>query len=310
MQMAWPATEPMSATPSQITSIFAADPVHGLRGGEGWTLDSVRRDIATIHHLVSRAFRCTLDSAIERDGRGFCAHIIFVRSGELGVVQWGHRRTLSGGDIFVACAWLPITFEGSDDLDLLIITLPGWWSMQRFMDQFQILPDLHVGKTYFAAPIIADLARSLFGLTDGDDVAASQGLHMIADLMRTALAACAARDKAMPRAQGRMGAILWFMARNLEKPGLSAQDAAASLRCSVRTIYKTCAIYGASFSTLLIEIRLVAAQYQLMRTDEQVSQIAYGVGFSSLSHFSRLFRARFGIPAKTMRRARVAQSPH
>ena len=300
----------MSARPSQITSIFTADPIHGRRGGEGWTLDSVRRDTATIHHLASSAFCCTVDGAIERDGRGFCAHIIFVRSGELSVGQWGHRRTLSVGDIFVACAWLPIIFEGSDDLDLLIIALPGWWAMQRFMDQFQILPDLYVSKTYFAAPIIADLARSLFGLTDGDDTTASQGLDMIADLMRTALAACADTDKAMPRAQGRMGAILWFMARNLDKPGLSAQEVATGLRCSVRTIYKTCATYGASFSTLLIEIRLVAAQYQLMRTDERVSQIAYGVGFSSLSHFSRLFRARFGIPATRMRRARVAQSLH
>lgn len=299
----------MSAIPSQITSIFTADPVRGLRGGDGWTLESVQRDIATIHRLASGAFCCTLDGAIGRDGRGFRAHIIFVRSGELTVGQWGHRRTLSAGDIFVACAWLPITLEGSDDLDTLVIALPGWWAMQRFMDQFQILPDLYVSKTYFAAPIIADLTRALFGLTDGDDTAASQGLDMIADLMRTALAACADTDKIMPRAQGRMGAILWFIARNLDKPGLSAQDAATSLKCSVRTIYKTCAAHGA-FSRLLTETRLVAAQYRIMRTDERVSQIAYGVGFSSLSHFSRLFRARFGVPAKTMRRARVSRSLH
>jgi AraC-like DNA-binding protein len=48
----------------------------------------------------------------------------------------------------------------------------------------------------------------------------------------------------------------------------------------------------------------------LMRTNERVSEIAYGVGFASLSHFSRLFRARFGISAKEMRAAKVLQALH
>jgi len=81
----------------------------------------------------------------------------------------------------------------------------------------------------------------------------------------------------------------------------SAQGAAAQLKCSVRTIYNTCAAHGTSFGALVIETRLVSAQYQLIRGSERISQIAYAVGFSSLSHFSRLFRARFGITAKTMR---------
>ena len=300
----------MSAQPPQIAAIFAADPVGGLQSGDGWRVDSVRRDLAVIHHLTSNAFTCSSDGAMEFDGRGFSAHFIFVRSGELSVGQCGHRHTLSGGDIFVCCAWLPLILDASDGLDALIITLPGWWALQRIMDQFQILPHLYVGKTYFAAPIISALAQRLFDLNDPSDAEASQGLVMIADLMRTALAACVDADKVLPRAQGRMGQILWFVARNLEKRGLSAQDAAASLKCSVRTIYKACAAYKTSFSAVVTETRLVAAQYQLLRTNERVSEIAYGVGFTSLSHFSRLFRARFGIPAKEMRNAKDSQGLH
>jgi len=293
----------MAAAPAQIASIFPANPVRGLRGGDGWHVDSVLRDIARIHHLTSGAFAFSLEGAMTFDGAGFCAHIIFVRAGELSVGQAGHSRTLSAGDIFVACAWQPMTLEGSDKLDALIIALPAWWAMQRFLDGFLILPDLYVGKDYFAAPIIADLGRTIFDLATGDDTVALQGLTMIADLMRTALAACVDAEKT-PRWQGRMGAILEFIIRNLDTPGLSAQDAATSLKCSVRTIYKSCAAYGTSFSAFLIEIRLVNAQYQLMRTNDRISEIAYGVGFSSLSHFSHLFRARFGVAAKTMRQDR------
>ncbi|MDO7834636.1 AraC family transcriptional regulator [Sphingobium sp. HBC34] len=300
----------MAATPAQIASIFAANPVRGLRGGDGWHVESVLRDIARIHHLTSGAFAFSLEGATTFNAPGFCAHILFVRAGELIVGQAGHSRTLSAGDIFVACAWQPMTLEGSDNLDALVIALPAWWAMQRFLDGFLILPDLYVGKDYFAAPIIANLARTLFDLTTGDDIIASQGLTMIADLMRTALAACVDAEKTLPRWQGRMGAILEFIIRNLDTPGLSAQDAATSLKCSVRTIYKSCAAYGTSFNAFLYEIRLVTAQYRLVRSNDRVSEIAYDVGFSSLSHFSHLFRARFGVAAKTMRqnhRARILQ---
>lgn len=294
----------MAVVPAQIASIFAANPVRGLRGGDPWHVESVLRDIAIIHHLTCGPFAFALEGASNFDGPGFCAHIIFIRSGELSVGQAGHSRTLSAGDIFVACAWQPMTLEGTGDLDALIVVLPAWWAMQRFLDGFLILPDLYVGKGYFASPIIARLAEMLFAMTPDDETVASQALTMISDLMRTALAACVDADKAQPRWQGRMGAILEFIIRNLDTPGLSAQDAAISLKCSVRTIYKSCANHGTSFNSFLNEIRLVTAQYQLMRTNDRISEIAYNVGFSSLSHFSHLFRARFGVAAKTMRQNR------
>lgn len=298
----------MAAALAQIASIFAANPVRGLRGGDGWHVDSVLRDIANIHHLTSGAIAFSLEGAAASDGPGFCAHIIFVLSGELSIGQAGHSRTLSAGDIFVACAWHPMNLESAGNLDALIIVLPAWWALQRFLDGFLILPDLYVDKDYFAAPIIADLARTLFDLTSGDETVASQGLTMISDLMRTALAACVDKKKTQPRWQGRMGDILEFIIHNLDTPGLSAQDAATNLKCSVRTIYKSCAAYGTSFSAFLYEIRLVTAQYQLMRTNDRISQIAYGAGFSSLSHFSHQFRARFGVTAKAMRQDSSARA--
>src|SRR5579859_992354 len=209
----------MSAQPPQIAATISADPVCGLKSGDGWSVKTVRRDSAILHHLTSSAFACSMDGPTKFDGWGFSAHIIFVRSGGLRVGQFGHSRTLLGGDIFICCAWLPLTLDASDGLDALIVTLPGWWALQRIIDELQVLPHLYVGKAYFAAPIIAELAQRLFALDDGSEAEASQGLVMIADLMRTALAACVEAERVLPRAQGRMGEILWFVARNLDKPG-------------------------------------------------------------------------------------------
>ncbi|WP_457391063.1 helix-turn-helix domain-containing protein [Roseateles sp. P5_E1] len=286
-------------TPSLVAAVFN-DTSRGSREGEGWRISSVSRDIATVHHIAAGAFACSTEGGAAADGRGFSTHIIFLRSGKLTVAQHGHQRRLMAGDIFVACGWQPMALAGSGKVDMLVITSPGWWAMQRFLDGYQMLPDLYISKEYFAAPIIADLAQLILDLDEGDTLTIPQALTMLADLLRTALAAGTKAESVMPRARGRMGEVLWFIAQNLEQRGLSAADAAKNLKCSVRTIYNTCAAHGTSFSALVTETRLVSAQYQLIRTRDRISQVAYEVGFSSLSHFSRLFRARFGVTAKTM----------
>lgn len=291
----------MAATSAQIATIFPDNPVDGLRGGDGWHIDCAARDFSTIYHLKTSAFGFSLEGATAFDGPGFCAYAILLRSGRLRVGQTGHERILTTGDSFIACGWRPLALDGEGDIEALILRLPAFWAMQHFLDGFLILPDLYVPKSYFAASIISRLVDALFDLANNDEIGARQALAMFADLMRTSLAACVDANDKLPRWQGRMGAILEFMMQNLDTPGLSAKDAATSLKCSVRTIYKTCADYGTSFNAFLNEIRLVTAQHQLMRTNDRISQIAYGVGFISLSHFSHLFRARFGISAKAMR---------
>jgi AraC family transcriptional regulator, positive regulator of tynA and feaB len=297
----------MPAIHSPIAAVFENN-ARGSREGKGWRISSATRDIATVHQIATGPFECATEGLTGMDGRGFCTHTIFLRSGALSLHQNGQHRRLLAGDIFVACAWQPMTLAGSGAVEMLIITLPGWWSLQRFMDSLQVLPHLYIVKDYFAAPLIADLARLILELDEDSQPAIPQALTMLADLLRTALHAGARSETIMPRAQGRMGEILWFIARNIEQTGLSAQDAAVQLKCSVRTIYNTCAAHGTSFGALVIETRLVTAQYQLIRGSERISQIAYAVGFSSLSHFSRLFRARFGITAKTMRAVGAPES--
>ncbi|MGH7019737.1 MAG: helix-turn-helix domain-containing protein [Brevundimonas sp.] len=227
-------------------------------------------------------------------------YILFLQKGEVELRQWGRVRALSAGDVFVCCGWLPLSLHVESGLEALVCKVPAWWAIPRFLDRSVMTPDLYVPHTYFASRTLTGLAETVHDLEDPDS--AAQGLQMLADLLRTALAACADEDRSMPRVAGRMGRILQFMIQHIDQPGLSAQDAAAALKCSPRTIYKTCADEGTTFNNMLMEVRLLTAQHHLLRRGDRVSQIAYAVGFSSLSHFSRQFRARFGMPANTYRR--------
>jgi AraC family transcriptional activator of tynA and feaB len=71
----------------------------------------------------------------------------------------------------------------------------------------------------------------------------------------------------------------------------------AGLRLAPRTLQAMFKENGTTFTTFLLEERLLAAQAQLRDPDgcSSVSQVAYSVGFSDLSYFSRAFRRRFEV---------------
>ena len=47
--------------------------------------------------------------------------------------------------------------------------------------------------------------------------------------------------------------------------------------------------------------RLETAMQLLLKTDKSISEIVYDIGLNSRSHFSKIFRERYGVPPKTIR---------
>jgi AraC-like DNA-binding protein len=91
--------------------------------------------------------------------------------------------------------------------------------------------------------------------------------------------------------------MLAFVRRRFSDPHLSPQMLADYLQISVRTVHKRFEVTDTSFGRALLEMRLEAAHRIL--SDPQysaltVTQIAFGVGFNDLSHFTKRFRAKFG----------------
>ncbi|WP_232463914.1 AraC family transcriptional regulator [Brevundimonas diminuta] len=284
---------------SRGSSPHCITPAH--RYGPDWRLSTVKRDVAVCHALSCGRFDCALRG--EGEGRQRGVQVVFLQKGELEVRQWGRSTPLSAGDIFVCCGWLPVSLHSPDRLQALIFDLPAWWAIDRFLDRFAVTPDLRISRSYFASGVITALAEAVLA-EEGAGDAEAQGTEMLAGLLKTALSARAEDHAPMPRVAGRIGRIMQFIVRNIDRPGLSARNAAAGLKCSPRTIYQTCADEGTTFNAVMMELRLLNAQHRLLRSEGQVAQIAYAVGFASLSHFSRLFKARFGVPPTAFRRTR------
>ncbi|MFN4033341.1 MAG: helix-turn-helix transcriptional regulator [Fimbriimonadales bacterium] len=105
--------------------------------------------------------------------------------------------------------------------------------------------------------------------------------------------------------ESRLQAALEYLQSHLSDPN-ALQKVSQRLHVSPRQCQRLFRVaMGCSPSEYLTELRLRRAAALLVSTNLNVSEIALEVGYLSLSHFSRVFRERFGKTPRAFR-----QSPH
>jgi DNA-binding response OmpR family regulator len=87
---------------------------------------------------------------------------------------------------------------------------------------------------------------------------------------------------------------------NLDNEQLSVEDLARSVGFSRAQLHrKLKALINKSANQLIVEIRLNEAKRMLLLKKATVSQVAYSVGYSNMSYFSKTFKEKFGVlPSK------------
>jgi|GEM_PF-2038308 len=89
---------------------------------------------------------------------------------------------------------------------------------------------------------------------------------------------------------------------------LTSIASAASWNAGLGSFIRAFKAYsGQTPHAYILEARLERALVLLNTSKNTVSEIAFSCGFSSLSHFSTLFKQRFGIPPKRWRQEQTAQ---
>ena len=97
-------------------------------------------------------------------------------------------------------------------------------------------------------------------------------------------------------------AVSALILRLLPEGDCSVDRVAQHLGVDRRTIHRRLAAEGRSFTQLLDEARREIATWQLIHSDQPLSEVTTLVGFSSLSTFSRWFRQAFGVQPSEYRR--------
>jgi AraC-like DNA-binding protein len=128
----------------------------------------------------------------------------------------------------------------------------------------------------------------------------------IHDLAALAIGECAplGESNASAVVAARHNAVLDHIATHFQDPGLSLEIVARGQGISPRYLQRLMASSGTSFTERVNELRLQRA-FELVSgrhtSAQRISDIALEVGFSDVSHFNRLFRARFGVSPRGVR---------
>lgn len=101
--------------------------------------------------------------------------------------------------------------------------------------------------------------------------------------------------------------MIAYLRANLANPALSPKLLADRMGVSVRTVHNRFEDAGLTFGRWVSEQRLLACHKVLsdpVFDAQSVSEIAFAWGFNDLSHFNKVFRARFGTTPTSVRKAR------
>jgi AraC-like DNA-binding protein len=104
----------------------------------------------------------------------------------------------------------------------------------------------------------------------------------------------------------RLRAVKEDIAKRLEQPDLSVATIAALHRCTPRYIQMLFEQEGTTFTEYVLAQRLAHAHRLLTdprHAHEKIGNVAWDVGFTTLSYFNRVFRQRYGASPSDLRAA-------
>lgn len=94
-----------------------------------------------------------------------------------------------------------------------------------------------------------------------------------------------------------------YIRRNLHDPELNLDGIAQAMHCTKRYLHKLFSD-GQTISEFIWSMRLTRCGEELAaprNADRSITEIAFANGFSNSAHFSRVFKARYGVPPRTFR---------
>ncbi len=190
-----------------------------------------------------------------------------------------------------------------DRIDLVNLMTPREtapaWLLDGGIHGLMLAPDSPVGR--LLASHLSTLAEVASEISAEDGVAAIEAAFVIAErAMGRITPPTPSQSEAIYRTVRHRATRA--IERRLLDPGLTVDTVAVDAGASRTTLYRAFADHGGvqrRIQTLRLERARTALRRRIGRSPT-VSEIAYGHGFASEAHFSRLFRARFGYaPSET-----------
>jgi AraC-like DNA-binding protein len=224
----------------------------------------------------------------------------FVKRGRLAFTNQCGNRVANPGDFAITRSMSPFFIECQTDgegvHETLHVTVPTHILRAHIPHDFSQGVFMPVDRAELA--IAGNLLTDVFGADEslGEDSARQlldAAFAIIGNAVRADAEAAPAR---LSIADRRLADVMRFIEVHLSDPQLSTAMVARGCGISPRYLSFLLRLKGTSFSGLVWEQRLEKARNWLLASDPRdisISEIAYGVGFKSPAHFSRMFKRVF-----------------
>ncbi len=232
----------------------------------------------------------------------------FVKHGRIAFTNQCGNKVAQPGDFAITRSMSPFLIECQVDGDsvheMLHVTVPTHILRTHLPADFStgLFMPLEKPELAIAENILTDVFEDVGGL--GDDsarVLVETALTLIGNAVRTREESQPARQTIADR---RLQEVLRYIEIHLSDPQLCTAMVAKGCGISPRYLSFLLRLRGTSFSELVWEQRLGKAREWLANSDPRgvsISEVAYGVGFKSPAHFSRMFKRVFGVNPREFR---------
>jgi len=284
--------------------------------------DSVARFTGPAHartcgFLQVRTVRGAAQSVVRDPGHGAAEPYLLLgmhTSGLATLVRRGTAQVCRPDDLFVCDGAEPFALHESEDFALHLVRIPRH-ALALTDRQSRLLSGRAPIADGFVAPLLGAMLRELVGALP--EYSPQTALH-VANSVAELVALLADEDVdpgPQDRGEDRQALILRLRAHvytHLWDRGLTPATVAAAQHISLRYLHKLFEGQDSTISRWIRHRRLEEARRELARpgrNDTTVSAVARRWGFASASHFSRCFRAAYGMSPSDWRDLRTQPSP-
>lgn len=227
------------------------------------------------------------------------------RSGEGLLRQNGREAFLKPGDFAVYSSTRPYELAFEENFEQTVLILPAQ-ALPQMHDDIERLSALTVSGKRDASRLLLKLADAACETAHGLQVEIQ--LLLAQTILQTLTAAtsalCADHKRPVSMARYHMARIKSFVSTHLHDPDLNVDKIAAAAGISTSHLHRLFIAEQKGVMEWVWEQRLSACKRDIAEAGKahfSISDIAFQWGYSDASHFSRAFRAQFGMSPREWR---------
>ncbi|CAM2176476.1 AraC family transcriptional regulator, positive regulator of tynA and feaB [Paraburkholderia sacchari] len=229
------------------------------------------------------------------------------RNGISGLEQDGRLATLKPGDMALYTSTRRYDLSFNEDFSQTVLIFPAD-ALRLKIPGIDALTATVLNNQNPAAQLFAQVANNYLQ-TDFDALPPAAAVHAgeaLTQLLAATVAAFTpvAETQLSNLALFHLARIRQYVADHLRDPELSVNTVSQALRISPAHIHRLFEGESQTFSAWLWSCRLLACKADLencVKAHFTISEIAFQNGFNNSSHFSRTFRAKFGMTPREFR---------